>query len=159
MPRRAESLDLMPTVDPTPETPLWDAVLAALGPIAQKLVARQRRLTAEEIAASREVRELRARRRRRAQLLRLWRGVARSIGPLLALQRRATERVFSPGGAGYHEAAARFAEAVASEGRAGEAVESEVSNETDESDEALSRAGTRELSPVLGLPAETSAAC
>ena len=50
----------------------------------------------------------------------------------------------------------RFAEAVASEGRA---VESEVSNETDESDEALSRAGTRELSPVLGLPAETSAAC
>ena len=48
------------------------------------------------------------------------------------------------------------AEAVASEGRA---VESEVSNETDESDEALSRAGTRELSPVLGLPAETSAAC
>ena len=156
MPRRAESLDLLPTVDPTPETPLWDAVLAALGPIAQKLVARQRRLTAEEIAASREVRELRARRRRRAQLLRLWRGVARSIGPLLALQRRATERVFSPGGAGYHEAAARFAEAVASEGRA---VESEVSNETDESDEALSRAGTRELSPVLGLPAEPSAAC
>ena len=58
--------------------------------------------------------------------------------------------------AGYHEAAARFAEAVASEGRA---VESEVSNETDESDEALSRAGTRELSPVLGLPAEPSAAC
>ena len=56
----------------------------------------------------------------------------------------------------YHEAAARFAEAVASEGRAGE---SEVSNETDEADEALSRAGTRELSPVLGLPAETSAAC
>ena len=51
---------------------------------------------------------------RKQQLIRRWRGVARAIGQLLALQRRAAERVYAPSGAGYQEAAASFAAAAAS---------------------------------------------
>ena len=46
---------------------------------------------------------------RRQMLRRRWRGVARAIGPLLALQRRAAERAYAPGGAGHREAATSFA--------------------------------------------------
>jgi hypothetical protein len=46
---------------------------------------------------------------RRQKLRRRWRGVARAAGRLLALQRRAAERAYAPGGAGAHEAAASFA--------------------------------------------------
>ena len=52
---------------------------------------------------------------RRLRLLRLWRGIARAVGPLLAAQRRAAERVYAPSGAGYQAAAASFTEAAASE--------------------------------------------
>jgi len=52
----------------------------------------------------------RKRRERKQQLFRQWRGIARSIGPLLALQRRAAERTYAIGGIGYEEAAASFAQ-------------------------------------------------
>ena len=53
---------------------------------------------------------MRERRERKQQLFRQWRGIARSIGPLLALQRRAAERAYAVGGIGYEEAAASFAQ-------------------------------------------------
>ena len=40
--------------------------------------------------------------------MRRWRGVAKSIGPMLALYQRAAERVFAPGGAGYEDARRSF---------------------------------------------------
>ena len=46
---------------------------------------------------------------RHRDLAGLLRAVGRSIGRLLALQRRAAERVYAPSGAGYHEAASSFA--------------------------------------------------
>ena len=58
---------------------------------------------------------LRRRLARRLQLRRRWRGVARAIGPLLALHRRAVERAYAPGGAGYNEAAASLANAASAE--------------------------------------------
>ena len=49
--------------------------------------------------------------RRHNQLMRAVCGVAQAIPALLALQRRATERVYAVGGVGYNEAAASFAAA------------------------------------------------
>ena len=49
--------------------------------------------------------------RRHNQLMRALCGVAQAIPVLLALQRRATERVYAVGGVGYNAAAASFAAA------------------------------------------------
>ena len=40
--------------------------------------------------------------------LRLWRGVAKSIGPMLALRVRAAQNTYAPGGTGYHAARSSF---------------------------------------------------
>ena len=40
--------------------------------------------------------------------LRLWRGVAKSIGPMLALRARAAQTTYAPGGRGYHAARHSF---------------------------------------------------
>ena len=40
--------------------------------------------------------------------LRLWRGVAKSIGPMLALRARAAQNTYAPGGRGYHAARSGF---------------------------------------------------
>ena len=40
--------------------------------------------------------------------LRLWRGVAKSIGPMLALRVRAAQNTYAPGGPGYHAARSSF---------------------------------------------------
>ena len=40
--------------------------------------------------------------------LRLWRGVAKSIGPMLALRARAAQNTYAPGGRGYHAARHSF---------------------------------------------------
>ena len=40
--------------------------------------------------------------------LRLWRGVAKSIGPMLALRARAAQNTYAPGGPGYHAARSSF---------------------------------------------------
>ena len=45
--------------------------------------------------------------------IRLFHGVARAIGRLLLCHRRAAERLYSPGGAGYHDAAREFSRATA----------------------------------------------
>ena len=60
----------------------------------------------------------RRREARQLQLLRRWRGVAFAIGPLLALHRRAVESAYAPGGAGYTEAAASFANAASADAAA-----------------------------------------
>ena len=45
--------------------------------------------------------------------MRLWRGVAKSIGPMLALRARAAQTTFAPGGQGYHTARHSFESAQA----------------------------------------------
>ena len=45
---------------------------------------------------------------KRQAAVRRWRGVAKSIGPMLALYQRAAERVFAPGGVGYEDARRSF---------------------------------------------------
>ena len=40
--------------------------------------------------------------------MRLWRGVAKSIGPMLALRARAAQTTYAPGGQGYHAARHSF---------------------------------------------------
>ena len=45
---------------------------------------------------------------KRQAAIRRWRGVAKSIGPMLALYQHAAERVFAPGGVGYEDARRSF---------------------------------------------------
>ena len=58
------------------------------------------------------IRERAAQRKQRRQnsekRLRLWRGVAKSIGPMLALRARAAQNTYAPGGPGYHAARSSF---------------------------------------------------
>ena len=58
------------------------------------------------------IRERAAQRKQRRQnsekRLRLWRGVAKSIGPMLALRARAAQNTYAPGGRGYHAARHSF---------------------------------------------------
>ena len=46
--------------------------------------------------------------KKKQKRLRLWRGVAKAIGPMLALHRLAAEHAYAPGGAGYQEASQSF---------------------------------------------------
>jgi len=63
---------------------------------------------------------------RHRDLAGLLRAVGRSIGRLLALQRRAAERVYAPSGAGYHEAASSFAGAASQQSTQQEASQPEA---------------------------------
>ena len=46
--------------------------------------------------------------KKKQERLRRWRGVAKAIGPIVALHRLAAEHVYAPGGAGYQEASRSF---------------------------------------------------
>jgi len=46
--------------------------------------------------------------KKKQERLRRWRGVAKAIGPIVALHRLAAEHAYAPGGAGYQEASRSF---------------------------------------------------
>ena len=46
--------------------------------------------------------------KKKQKRLRRWRGVAKAIGPIVALHRLAAEHAYAPGGAGYQEASRSF---------------------------------------------------
>ena len=46
--------------------------------------------------------------KKKQERLRRWRGVAKAIGPIVALHRLAAERAYAPGGKGYQEASRSF---------------------------------------------------
>ena len=76
-----------------------------------------RRCTAPSCPTCCRVRERAAQRKQQRQKsekhMRLWRGVAKSIGPMLALKARAAQTTYAPGGQGYHAARHSFESAQA----------------------------------------------
>ena len=71
-----------------------------------------RRCTTPSCPTCNRVRERAAQRKQQRQKsekrMRLWRGVAKSIGPMLALRARAAQTTYAPGGQGYHAARHSF---------------------------------------------------
>ena len=71
-----------------------------------------RRCTAPSCPTCCRVRERAVHRKQQIQKsekrMRLWRGVAKSIGPMLALRARAAQTTYAPGGQGYHAARHSF---------------------------------------------------
>ena len=71
-----------------------------------------RRCTAPSCPTCCRVRERAVHRKQQRQKsekrMRLWRGVAKSIGPMLALRARAAQTTYAPGGQGYHAARHSF---------------------------------------------------
>ena len=78
----------------------------------EMLVNHVRRCTSPSCPACCRIRERAAQRKQQRQhsekRLRLWRGVAKSIGPMLALRARAAQTTYAPGGRGYHAARHSF---------------------------------------------------
>ena len=74
--------------------------------VREMLVNHVRRCTAPSCPTCGRIRERAAQRKQQRQnsekRLRLWRGVAKSIGPMLALRSRAAQVTYAPGGRGYH---------------------------------------------------------
>ena len=89
-------------------------MLLSLDPkqLRKMLTNRVRRCTSPSCPACCRIRERAAQRKQRRQnsekRLRLWRGVAKSIGPMLALRVRAAQNTYAPGGPGYHAARSSF---------------------------------------------------
>lgn len=71
-----------------------------------------RRCTTPSCPTCNRVRERAAQRKEQRQKsekrMRLWRGVTKSIGPMLALRARAAQTTYAPGGQGYHAARRSF---------------------------------------------------